>query len=305
MEYERFQRERLPVCSEFHHELIETSCTIMDLKNVGVSQFWKVSSYVQQASRIGQYYYPETMGTFDAANAGRFFIINAPYIFTTVWSVIKGWLDPVTTEKIQILGSNPVNDLSKQIPLENLPAILGGKCECPGGCALSDAGPWKTPEGEEIIKKVNEAKQKAKDEYEHRNDPSHKAQSTTDGSGAGTSSGQDAIGGTAAAGAASSSTAATGATPSSTAPDAAPGSQVTRVDSDATEYTSAKTTPTVQPQDETVIPTSSSQVPPVSSESLAPPLTHTSELSSPVTQGDEIQLSNSKNGELAPAITHT
>ena len=62
VEYERFQRERLPVCSEVSGHLIETSCTIMDLKN-GVSQFWKVSSYVQQASRIGQYYYPETMGT--------------------------------------------------------------------------------------------------------------------------------------------------------------------------------------------------------------------------------------------------
>lgn len=63
VEYERFQRERLPVCSEVSGHLIETSCTIMDLKNVGVSQFWKVSSYVQQASKIGQYYYPETMGT--------------------------------------------------------------------------------------------------------------------------------------------------------------------------------------------------------------------------------------------------
>lgn len=36
----------------------------MDLKNVGISQFWKVSTYVQQASNIGQHYYPETMGKF-------------------------------------------------------------------------------------------------------------------------------------------------------------------------------------------------------------------------------------------------
>lgn len=34
----------------------------MDLKGVGLSQFWKVSGYVQQASTIGQNYYPETMG---------------------------------------------------------------------------------------------------------------------------------------------------------------------------------------------------------------------------------------------------
>ncbi|PWN46600.1 putative SEC14-phosphatidylinositol/phosphatidylcholine transfer protein [Violaceomyces palustris] len=154
VEYEKFQRERLPVCSAHKGELVETSCTIMDLKNVGVSQFWKVSSYVQQASNIGQHYYPETMG--------KFYIINAPYIFTTVWSVIKGWLDPVTVEKIKILGSGYVSELAQQIPLENLPESLGGKCSCPGGCSLSDAGPWNTEEGRAIIAKVREEEKEKK-----------------------------------------------------------------------------------------------------------------------------------------------
>ncbi|KAN0061039.1 cytosolic factor, phosphatidylinositol/phosphatidylcholine transfer protein [Thecaphora frezii] len=148
VEYEKFQRERLPVCSAEKGELVETSCTIMDLKGVGISQFYKVSSYVQQASNIGQHYYPETMG--------KFYIINAPYIFTTVWSVIKGWLDPVTVEKIKILGSNYKAELIGQIPEENLPEVLGGTCKCPGGCSLSDAGPWNTEEGRQIIAKVRE-----------------------------------------------------------------------------------------------------------------------------------------------------
>ncbi|KAE8212234.1 hypothetical protein CF327_g4105 [Tilletia walkeri] len=146
VEYEKFQRERLPVCSRVHGELVETSCTIMDLKNVGVSQFWKVSTYVQQASNIGQHYYPETMG--------KFYIVNAPYIFTTVWSVIKGWLDPVTVEKIKILGSGYADELMQQISPENLPSTLGGKCNCPGGCSLSDAGPWNTDEGRSILEDV-------------------------------------------------------------------------------------------------------------------------------------------------------
>ncbi|SJX61471.1 probable SEC14-phosphatidylinositol(PI)/phosphatidylcholine(PC) transfer protein [Sporisorium reilianum f. sp. reilianum] len=153
VEYEKFQRERLPVCSATKAELVETSCTIMDLKNVGVSQFWKVSGYVQQASNIGQHYYPETMG--------KFYIINAPYIFTTVWSVIKGWLDPVTVEKIKILGHKYQDELLHQIPAENLPKELGGTCSCPNGCSLSDAGPWNTDEGRQIIEKVRaEEKQK-------------------------------------------------------------------------------------------------------------------------------------------------
>ena len=64
VEYEKFLRERLPVCTAWKNdgEVIDTSCTIMDLHNVGISQFWKVSKYVQQATKIGQDYYPETMG---------------------------------------------------------------------------------------------------------------------------------------------------------------------------------------------------------------------------------------------------
>jgi hypothetical protein len=50
VEYEKFQRDRLPICSELAGHLIETSCTIMDLKGVGMSQFFKVKSYVQEAS---------------------------------------------------------------------------------------------------------------------------------------------------------------------------------------------------------------------------------------------------------------
>ena len=40
---------------------------------------------------------------------------NSPYIFTTVWSVIKGWLDPVTVEKIKILGSGFEKELMEHV----------------------------------------------------------------------------------------------------------------------------------------------------------------------------------------------
>jgi hypothetical protein len=76
---------------------------------------------------------------------GKFYIINAPWTFTAVWSVIKPWLDEVTVAKVDIVGSRYVKDkLLAQIPKENLPAEFGGSCTCPGGCSLSDAGPWNT-----------------------------------------------------------------------------------------------------------------------------------------------------------------
>ncbi|GAA5871907.1 hypothetical protein JCM8547_003301 [Rhodosporidiobolus lusitaniae] len=135
VEYEKFQRDRLPICSELAGHLIETSCTVMDLKGVGLSSFWKVKNYVQEASAISQNNYPETMG--------RFYVINAPWGFSTVWSLVKGWLDEATVAKIHILGSSYKDDLLKQVPADSLPAFLGGACNCPGGCSLSDAGPWQ------------------------------------------------------------------------------------------------------------------------------------------------------------------
>jgi hypothetical protein len=138
VEYERVADPRLPACSRKAGTLLETCCTIMDLKGVGISKAPQVYSYVRQASALSQNYYPERLG--------RLYIINAPWGFSTVWSMVKGWLDPVTVQKIHILGSGYQKELLAQIPAENLPKQFGGTCECPGGCELSDAGPWKEPE---------------------------------------------------------------------------------------------------------------------------------------------------------------
>jgi hypothetical protein len=141
-EYEKFITERLPACSKAAGHPVETSCTILDLNNVSLSNFYSVKNYVAQASSIGQDRYPECMG--------KFYIINAPYLFSTVWSLIKPWLDEVTVSKIAILSSSQFKaKLLEQISAENLPKEFGGLCECPGGCSMSDAGPWN-PQGGEV-----------------------------------------------------------------------------------------------------------------------------------------------------------
>ncbi|KAF5387698.1 hypothetical protein D9615_000005 [Tricholomella constricta] len=137
-EYEISAIDRFPACSKTFGHPVETSCTILDLYNVSVSKFYQVKDYVSQASSISQDRYPETMG--------KFYIINAPWAFSAVWSVVKPWLDPVTVAKISILGSGYQETLLQQIPAENLPKEFGGTCQCPGGCSLSDAGPWKKEE---------------------------------------------------------------------------------------------------------------------------------------------------------------
>ena len=72
-EYEKFADPRLvlypvslkliqPACSRKAGKLIETSCTILDLNGVGIRQAGRVYGFLQEASKIGQNYYPERMG---------------------------------------------------------------------------------------------------------------------------------------------------------------------------------------------------------------------------------------------------
>lgn len=137
-EYEKLADPRLPACSRKAGKLLETCCTIMDLKGVGITSVPSVYSYVKQASDISQNYYPERLG--------KLYLINAPWGFSSVFSVVKGFLDPVTVSKIHVLGSGYKSELLAQVPAENLPKEFGGSCACEGGCELSDMGPWREAE---------------------------------------------------------------------------------------------------------------------------------------------------------------
>ena len=58
----------------------------------------KVQKFIELSSSVGKDYYPECLGVM--------FIINAPMLFSGIWSGIKHFLDPNTQKKIKILGSN-------------------------------------------------------------------------------------------------------------------------------------------------------------------------------------------------------
>ncbi|KAK2873730.1 hypothetical protein FQN49_002128 [Arthroderma sp. PD_2] len=157
-EYEKVSDNRLPACSRKAGHLLETCCTILDMKGVGISNASSVIGYIRQASGISQNYYPERLG--------KLYIINAPWGFSTVFSIVKGFLDPVTVNKIHVFGSGYEAELLSQVPAENLPVQFGGKCECEGGCKFSDMGPWHDPQfasaaPKEAAKKTEETKEPA------------------------------------------------------------------------------------------------------------------------------------------------
>ncbi|KAL4969683.1 SEC14 family lipid-binding protein [Aspergillus stella-maris] len=137
-EYEKLADPRLPACSRKAGKLLETCCSIMDLKGVSLFSASSVYGYLKRTSNVSQNYYPERLG--------KMYLINAPWGFSGVWNIVKGYLDPVTVEKIHVLGSGYQTDLLKQVPAENLPKAYGGTCQCEGGCEYSDMGPWREAE---------------------------------------------------------------------------------------------------------------------------------------------------------------
>ncbi|KAL2569410.1 hypothetical protein AAZV13_18G124944 [Glycine max] len=68
--------------------------------------------------------------------------------FKLLWNTAKGFLDPMTTAKIQVLGNKFQSRLLQIIDTSQLPDFLDGSCSCPndGGCLRSDKGPWNDPD---------------------------------------------------------------------------------------------------------------------------------------------------------------
>ena len=120
------------------------TCTILDLKNIKLSNASAAYKFIKPASQMAQDNYPQILG--------NMFIINAPFLFTGIWAIVRMWIDDKTKEKIQILGSSYKKQLLKYIDPENLPDFIeGGTCKCKGGDCLSvNVGPWN-PEGEELF----------------------------------------------------------------------------------------------------------------------------------------------------------
>lgn len=68
--------------------------------------------------KISLDYYPEIMG--------KLVIVNAPFIFTGVFAIIKGWLDEKTRRKISLLGTNYMKLLLEYCNEDQIPTFLGG-----------------------------------------------------------------------------------------------------------------------------------------------------------------------------------
>jgi hypothetical protein len=60
--------------------------------------------------------YPESLGTV--------LVYKAPWVFNAVWSIVRGWLDPVVASKVSFVKT--VDELEKFVPRNQIPKELGG-----------------------------------------------------------------------------------------------------------------------------------------------------------------------------------
>ena len=61
--------------------------------------------------------YPESLGVV--------LVHKSPWIFHSIWKIIKGWLDPVVAAKVHFTRN--IEELSEFVPMDHITAELGGK----------------------------------------------------------------------------------------------------------------------------------------------------------------------------------
>jgi len=117
-------------CDEKGVEKLEGMVIIQDMGGLG----WKhmesrIINFLTQEIPSGEAHYPELLKSL--------YVVNAPRIFPALYKLLTPFIDEATRSKIHIHGSDLLEELQKDIPIENIPAFLGGKCKCEKGCCPS------------------------------------------------------------------------------------------------------------------------------------------------------------------------
>ncbi|CAO3630707.1 unnamed protein product [Cunninghamella blakesleeana] len=113
------------------HQPVESCCIVFNLEGFTLANM--DFDFVKFLLGCFEAYYPETLGSC--------LIHKAPWVFSTVWSMITPLLDPVVASKIHFTKN--INELSGYVPMDVLPDFLTGKSEIKKGTSR----PFTPPAG--------------------------------------------------------------------------------------------------------------------------------------------------------------
>lgn len=94
---------------------------VMDLANLTIAQLNSKSlAIVKEQSAIDSLCFPETLN--------KMYIINSPRFFSATWGIIKGWLDPRTASKVEVISNRKTWEkaLLEYADADQLPSDYGG-----------------------------------------------------------------------------------------------------------------------------------------------------------------------------------
>lgn len=115
---QELQAARMEEESARSGRVITKQVVIMDVKGLNFWPDHRAISCFKQFLVISSLYYPETLAIH--------FFINSPPIFLAFWRFMKRFVDPVTAEKMHILGTDFRCTLLRYIDESQLPLEYGG-----------------------------------------------------------------------------------------------------------------------------------------------------------------------------------
>jgi len=114
---------RLHTHKKAHPEFNRFECVvILDLENLTMGQLTSRNlSITKEQTAIDALCFPEQLY--------KMYIVNSPRFFSATWSLIKGWLDPRTANKVEVISSRKSweQSLLQCIDADQLPSDYGGK----------------------------------------------------------------------------------------------------------------------------------------------------------------------------------
>lgn len=138
-QYEYSRRVVMPACSVAAGRRVEQGVSVVDLSGMKMSHCGsRCRKVMRQLAKLSQDYFPEMLGAM--------VVVNAPSVFTPVWSLIKSIVDKKTVSKIHLISSSSKHwkqYLQQLVDPSQLPEFLGGTAPDEGW--EMNRGPWTDP----------------------------------------------------------------------------------------------------------------------------------------------------------------